>query len=335
MLICVNFHYVRPSYDSAYPSFFGVTPEQFGARLDLLAGAGEFVGAEDIRAAVRGERDLPERCWAITFDDGLREQYEHAWPLLRERGIPAIFFVNTDPIASHRLAGVHKIHQLRACVAPERVRAALDWHAEQMGLGLPEVDPELAARQYKYDTREAAMLKYLLNIHLTSVERDQLVDACFSELVGRPEADMARELYMTPAQVRTLAEHGCIGTHAHHHLPLGTLERGEIELQISSSLALLGEWTGRETYTLSYPYGAPEACSEVAGQVAAGAGIEFAFTMERAGNREFDAPYFIARCDNNDLPGGKAARWELDRVFEEIPPARWHRPAMVGGETVS
>ncbi|MFN6204671.1 MAG: hypothetical protein ACK496_19660, partial [Acidobacteriota bacterium] len=46
-------------------------------------------------------------------DDGLREQYEQAWPRLCRLGIPAIFFANTRPIAEKRLLDVHKIQLVR------------------------------------------------------------------------------------------------------------------------------------------------------------------------------------------------------------------------------
>lgn len=326
MLIGVNFHYVRPSFDQPYPSFFGVTPEQFAARLDLLAQVGEFVGAREIRAALHGGRPLPERAWVVTFDDGLREQYEYAWPILRARGIPAIFFVNTDPIANHRVASVHKLHQLRAHVSPERVLQALQAHADELGVRLPAIDPERAERQYKYDTPRAAQLKYLINIQLGAAERERLVESCFGELLSWSEEDLARELYMEPAHVAELAAQGCIGTHGHQHLPLGTLSPAEITHQVRESLRLLADWTPERISALSYPYGAPEACAAPAGTLAAQEGLEFAFTMERAGNAALVPPMYLARCDNNDLPGGKAARWSLDHVFDEIPHAAWERP---------
>ncbi len=37
-----------------------------------------------------------EKCFHLTFDDGLKEVYEVVYPLLKSRGIPATFFLNTD-----------------------------------------------------------------------------------------------------------------------------------------------------------------------------------------------------------------------------------------------
>src|SRR5205823_7871916 len=107
MLIVVNYHYVRPTYDLPYPGVHGVTPAQLEAQLRLLATVAEFVSGQQVREAVRGTGRLPPRAILVTFDDGLREQFEHGVPVLRRLGIPAVFFVNTHPIASATVSSVH------------------------------------------------------------------------------------------------------------------------------------------------------------------------------------------------------------------------------------
>jgi peptidoglycan/xylan/chitin deacetylase (PgdA/CDA1 family) len=50
----------------------------------------------------RGEM-WPSRTVVVTFDDGYRDNYEHAAPILTEFGVPATFFVTTDAIGSERV----------------------------------------------------------------------------------------------------------------------------------------------------------------------------------------------------------------------------------------
>ena len=40
---------------------------------------------------------------AVTFDDGYRDIYENAYPMLKRKGIPAAIFVVTDRDALRRL----------------------------------------------------------------------------------------------------------------------------------------------------------------------------------------------------------------------------------------
>ena len=316
MLIAVNYHYIRESFDAPYPSIFGVTPEQFTRQLETLGRLGEFVSAAQIREAVVEGQPLPERALAVTFDDGLQEQYQLAWPILQRLGIPAIFFTNTAGVAERRVMTVHKTHLVRAYAAPAELLASIERQFE--------ADYEALARaQYSYDPPEVARLKYLLNFVLPPAEREQLIERHFARLFPEQEAAMSEALYLTPAQMRELSDHGCLGSHSHDHLPLGLLPPDEAEKQIEQSLHWIEQWTGQRPFALTYPYGSREASARPVGEIAARLGIAFAFTIECAGNRQLQPALWLARCDCNELPGGKAQQWPAERLFTDIPSARW------------
>ncbi len=183
MLIGVNFHYIRPSFEYPYPGIHGVSPQAFAAQLKLLRQFGTFISGPQLQAAIEGTGSLPDRAMIVTFDDGLREQFDHAWPILRELGIPAMFFVSTLPIATGTIAAVHQIHLVRANLAPEEFETRLREKAASRGIALAgDTDPAAAARHYIYDTPAAAQLKYLLNFSLPPAERDAIVTEIFAEM---------------------------------------------------------------------------------------------------------------------------------------------------------
>jgi peptidoglycan/xylan/chitin deacetylase (PgdA/CDA1 family) len=62
----------------------------------------------------------------LSFDDGLREVYDIVAPILRDKGVPAIFFLNSATIDNRRLMWRHKISllidrskQQPGCVPPQ------------------------------------------------------------------------------------------------------------------------------------------------------------------------------------------------------------------------
>src|SRR5687768_6956468 len=151
MLVAINYHYVRPAFDHPYPGIHGLTPAQFEHQIRVLSTVGTFVGGADIRSALNGGR-LPERSLIVTFDDGLREQYDYAWPVLQRLGVPALLFVNTGPIAERTVSTVHKIHLLRSRTPPAEFLAALDGCAQECGVDLHmDVDGAAIQNQYPYD----------------------------------------------------------------------------------------------------------------------------------------------------------------------------------------
>jgi len=87
--------------------------EQFEAHLDHLADRGyAVVPLSAVVTALGGGAALPERAVAITIDDAYRSVFEHAYPRLRDRGLPFTVFVATDPV-DQGLAGYMTWDQIR------------------------------------------------------------------------------------------------------------------------------------------------------------------------------------------------------------------------------
>jgi hypothetical protein len=63
---------------------------------DCLGRRFTFIGLDDIAKALDRDEPFREPVVAVTFDDGYRDVYEHAFPLLKRKGIPGAVFVVTD-----------------------------------------------------------------------------------------------------------------------------------------------------------------------------------------------------------------------------------------------
>jgi peptidoglycan/xylan/chitin deacetylase (PgdA/CDA1 family) len=71
-----------------------VSSELFAAQMDYLIDQGfTAVTASELDAIEDGDRPPPERAVVLTFDDGYRDFYVHAFPILRERGLSATMFL--------------------------------------------------------------------------------------------------------------------------------------------------------------------------------------------------------------------------------------------------
>jgi hypothetical protein len=67
---------------------------QFTKDLDYLLAHFEAADPLEFLEAVRGGEAMKPRRFLLTFDDGLREVYDVVAPILQEKGVPAIFFLN-------------------------------------------------------------------------------------------------------------------------------------------------------------------------------------------------------------------------------------------------
>jgi peptidoglycan/xylan/chitin deacetylase (PgdA/CDA1 family) len=325
MLLALNYHYVRSLFDAPYPGIHGISPESFRAQLEELTRVGEFVSGVDICRAIGGDGALPERAFLVTFDDGLREQYEEALPVLEQLKIPAVFFVNPNPLRTETLSLVHKIHLARSETEPERFAAlVVDYMAR---LGVDDAcwpTKEQATGHYQYDTPEIAQVKYLLSFVLDFFQTEELIEKLFVEIFGDAEREMSRRLYMTTEQVRALGKLEQLGNHGDEHVPMGLLDDAAIRNQMHRSTEWFDDVAGVIPYAFSYPYGSLAACTAIAGKEAALSGAKFGLTMERAINASLHSPMFLSRFACNDLPPNESARWKLEDIFSKPDVRSWH-----------
>lgn len=91
------YHYIRkpPSIRTDYLGYkLSVSPEDFTAQVQwLYANHYHTVTFDDIRAYFAGAAPLPSRPIVITFDDGYKDLYTTAFPILAAHGFSAVAYI--------------------------------------------------------------------------------------------------------------------------------------------------------------------------------------------------------------------------------------------------
>src|SRR5204863_2564479 len=80
------------SIDPRGPRYLSVTPDAFERQLVALARHGDGSGRLDDLERLRVNR-CPAPLAFLTFDDGYRDNYEIAWPCMREHGFTGVIFL--------------------------------------------------------------------------------------------------------------------------------------------------------------------------------------------------------------------------------------------------
>jgi peptidoglycan/xylan/chitin deacetylase (PgdA/CDA1 family) len=79
-----------------------ISQQRFAEHMSALAQSNwQAVSADDFMAWQQGQKALPKKAFLISFDDGFKGVYEHAWPVLRQYHWPAVMFLVSNLIGQN------------------------------------------------------------------------------------------------------------------------------------------------------------------------------------------------------------------------------------------
>ncbi len=313
--IGINFHYVgMPAMP--HEGIFGYSTEGFRECLADLARRFELLSLEDVLDATVSGGTLPEKACLITFDDGLKCQYEEALPVMDQLGAGGAFFASGIPYRYGKGLQVHKIHWVRARLGDEFILGVIEKMAGkgQVPSRPSDVDVRTAYICNPYDSPGAARLKYFLSYVLDPEKVDALLGILL-EHAGMSEEDFLSFYYMSAGMIRDLAARKMLGSHAMSHRPLARMSAAEVFRELRESREILEGTAGTAVRAVSYPFGVADAVDRMVGDKAAEAGYAVGYTMEMAYNEGTEDPLLYARVDAKDIgkiPGLKARRQHVE-----------------------
>jgi len=94
----IVFHRVSPGL---FPWFTeAVTPEDFEKEISYICRVGHVVPLDWLVQRIYEGKSIPPGTVCITFDDGFKDNFEFAYPILLEYGVPATIFLTTGYIGN-------------------------------------------------------------------------------------------------------------------------------------------------------------------------------------------------------------------------------------------
>jgi len=194
---------------------------------------------------------MPAKSCAITFDDGWVDNYEFAFPILKESNVPATIFVVSDMIGKNTIFWPERLSRLVNQVSNHYPQF---WsHPELQWL---QKDPKGYCFSGRSPTREelsaliASMKNYSdqeMNDRLTHIESTLQI-----------EAGVHRPSLLNWDQVTELVSSGLveIGSHTCHHVRLNAKTPSDlIRNEIINSKAVIGKNVGQIAKTFCFPNG--------------------------------------------------------------------------------
>lgn len=236
-LLILMYHRVLAQTDPLMPD--NINTEEFSVQMQLLEKRYRpFTLSEAIRRL--SDHSLPSRSVVVTFDDGYRDNYDVALPILQRHSIPATFFVASGFLGGGRMWNDSVIEAMR------RVDAGV--------LDLTHLD--LGCHTIFDDGDRVAVMRKLigeLKYHPMDTRQSQVNELV--SVVGKPLPD---NLMMNPDQVQILSDVGMeIGGHTRLHPILSRIDLAQAEKEIIAGRDYLQDIIGSRISVFAYPNGRP------------------------------------------------------------------------------
>jgi peptidoglycan/xylan/chitin deacetylase (PgdA/CDA1 family) len=280
-LVVLTYHRITESRANLfYDPVISASPESFRTQVKWLSNNFRLLTLNELLAQVESGTPWREPTMLLTFDDGYRDNFHQAVPILHECNAPAIFFVPTAFFDSPHLPWWDHVAYI---VKQTYVHKLTLKHNRNGGLPPLELDLQTMPRNAVI----MAIIRAFLDDSITD-ERwflDQLEEQAKIDI---DYMRLGRELFMTWDQIRQLADSHAglsVGSHAHSHRKLAGLDYATQHQELTESKQILETRLGRPIKALAYPYGWPGAYTAITRALAAQVGYCLAFSSRERINR--------------------------------------------------
>jgi peptidoglycan/xylan/chitin deacetylase (PgdA/CDA1 family) len=240
------------------------TTREFRWQMEFVARHYNPITFSQLISATDGDGSLPPRPLIVTFDDGFDDNFHNAFPILRELGVPATFFISTSYIGQHRTFWFDWFYRL---CQQQLKKGGVQFG--QISVAQTHTPHAMQEAMGKLFAHAKSLPDELLRERLTALERE----------AGEtyPEGGYPESRPMTWDHVRQMAAAGMeFGSHTATHPILTNLKPDALQNELSSSRAELEAQLNRPAAVLSYPNGDINAFSADVIAAAKNAGYRFA-----------------------------------------------------------
>ena len=265
--------------DDGDPFLGGLAIEAFRAQMQYLARTFPIVSLDEI---AKGEfHDQHPYCAAVTFDDGYRDNFVCAFPILKRLGIPATIFLATGYIETGQLPWYDQVRL--AFKLSTRAHFCID-------RGGPGGSLKVACSRLSVMERTLGWLR-----RTPESERRSALDQVFHELGVASDVNLAGEM-LRWEDIRQMSKHKIsFGGHTVTHPVLSRIPAADLKPEIEGSKRTIEKRLQKPVEHFAYPFGRAEDFNSDAKHAVRAAGFTTAVTGIWGLNEPGDDPFLLKR----------------------------------------
>lgn len=228
------------------PGSFSVSRAEFSEHLSYLSKYRRVLPLSEISQRLKDGKSLPANTAAITIDDGFRDAYKIAFPLLKENGMPATLFAVTNFLDGKTWLWTDKMSYVVSKLKSKRA-------VVQIGEKTIELEKGDARKNYLSAARVNRILK-LMPDEEKELALEQAIKQLGVEIPTLPPDNYAPVSWEQALEMDKNNLH--IGSHTVTHPILTNIPETQLNFELQNSKKRLEEMLERRVEMFCYPNGA-------------------------------------------------------------------------------
>ena len=331
--VVIGYHRVVEDFASSaevsIPSML-VSLRMLERHLDWIGQRFQFVSVDELGVRLDSGDGLDKPIAAVTFDDGYRDFYSHALPLLKKKGVPAAVFVVTDLVGTTTAQTHDKLYLMLMKRFGGQGLKPSDLGELLQRLGIVSPNGTITANATTPFLATRVLLEGLSQVDTQRVLTALESEVSISEDTFKPFYSLSWEML---ARIRQAGI--TVGSHTRTHVLMTNESRQKVMDEAVGSREILEKRLGTSVQHFVYPDGAFNTSSVSA---VAAAGYRFGYTS--CMHRDPEHPMLTVprtvlwenSClDSRGLFSGPVLNCQMHRAFDLVSGCRQSHTTSLGG----
>lgn len=284
------------------PWELAVHPDHFHAQLGYLRKNFNVVSMSELANGIAKQK--VRKTVAITFDDGFKDNYTNAAPLLDYHDLPATFYVATSAMEQEYVYWWDALQEIifESEVLPARLDILIDstpvhFEFKSDSTLTSKIANQNRAWNYHLPIPNERVALYMLLWHhikpLAYAQQTEVLSA-IRQWAAHEVLMNADAVTMSVREMQMLSENPLfnIGAHSVHHAMLSQQTPAEQAYEVKESKNQIEKWLGKPVNGFAYPYGN---YSPTIQALLKEAGFEYAVSTEQKAVTREDDPFALPR----------------------------------------
>jgi len=224
----------KPNFDFD-ASNVSASPNNFNEQMKYLSEKYKVISFDEFVEHHKNNKPLPRNSVIITFDDGYKDSYLFAYPILKKLGLPATIYLTTGHVGKDRLLWWDSLAYMINRTKQESL--------ELKGLGKIKLN------------NKANALKVIKSKLKSMYEKDKKLALKSISTVLNVDPPK-QKMFLNWDEVREMSKHNIsFGAHTENHPIMTNITHKEAEKEIISSKLTIEKKLGKKVRSFAYPNG--------------------------------------------------------------------------------